>query len=208
MNDTLKKNLAASEEESTQISAARKEVLEPLVAYILDLQQSNEMVKLNFICTHNSRRSHIAQLLAAAASLQADLENIECYSGGTEVTQIHPNAKLALETFGFHFSGEELGENPHYLINLGEANMIEIFSKRYDDDTNPATGFAAVMVCSAASEACPFVPGAGKRFSITYEDPKEFDNDANPIDGYMGRIQQIAREMTYVMSQVSSRLNA
>lgn len=208
MNDTLKKNLATSAEESTQISAGRKAVLEPLVEYILNRQQANEAVKLNFICTHNSRRSHIAQLLAAAASLQADLENIECYSGGTEVTQIHPNAKKALESFGFHFAGDGLGDNPHYLIHLGEANMIEIFSKRYDDDTNPPASFAAVMVCSAAEEACPFVAGADKRFSITFEDPKEFDDDANPIDGYLERIQQIAREMVFVMHQVSSRLNA
>lgn len=208
MNETLKTTLEALSNEVGLVSEDRKPVLEPLVEYILSKQRANDPVKLNFICTHNARRSHISQLLAAATSLYADLENIECYSGGTEASQIHPNAKAALEVLGFVFAGEDEGDNPHYLVDLGEANMLEIFSKVYNDDDNPQREFAAVMVCSAAEEACPFAAGAEKRMSVTFEDPKEFDDEEDPIPGYVQRSREIGRELMYVMSQVSFRLEA
>ena len=42
----------------------RKSTLQPLIDYIQAKVVANKVVNLNFICTHNSRRSHLSQLWA------------------------------------------------------------------------------------------------------------------------------------------------
>jgi len=208
MTEKLTSTLATLASKTSSVSMERQAVLEPLVEYVLDRQRANETTRLNFICTHNARRSHISQLMAAASAMANDLENIECYSGGVEVTRIHPNAIGALEELGFEFNGSDDGDNPVFLVDLGEANLIEVFSKKYDDDSNPPSDFAAVMVCSSAEEACPYVEGASKRISVTFEDPKEFDGQDDAVKGYVQGSLEIGAEIYYVMQQVSSRLEA
>ena len=46
------------------VSEERKEVLQPLADYIQTKVNANEEIRLNFICTHNSRRSHLSQIWA------------------------------------------------------------------------------------------------------------------------------------------------
>lgn len=207
MNKKITEYLAEREREVAHISAARRETLKPLVEFILEKQRANESTELTFICTHNARRSQMAQLWCSAAALYCDLEGIECFSGGVAVTQFHPNAISAMENAGFIFNGDDEGDNPRLLTRIGEGVMLELYSKRFDDDQNPGRDFGAVMVCSDAETNCPFVPGAAKRISITYEDPKTHDDDANPVDGYEVRSAQIATEMLYAMKQVSEFLN-
>ena len=188
------------------INEERKTKLMPLVYYILDNQRANDPSELIFVCTHNARRSHMAQLWAAAAALYCDLENIESYSGGVEVTRIHPNALASLERNGFEFSGEDEGENPAFLVQLGDSVMIEVFSKKYDDDTNPQKNFAAILVCSEAAEACPYVEGASLRHPLAYDDPKEFDGTEFADEKYDERSIQIGTELLFVMKTVSEKL--
>ncbi|MEX2595768.1 MAG: protein-tyrosine-phosphatase [Salibacteraceae bacterium] len=206
MKTALKKKLSELSKKVESISSERKQTLQPLIDYITQRQVQNEATRLIFICTHNARRSHMAQVWAVLAAMHADLENIECYSGGTEETRIHPNALTALRESGIDIVGEDEGENPMFILNLGEAQMLELYSKTYDDEHNPQSGFVAVMVCSSAEKNCPFVVGAEKRISITYEDPKFFDDLPDPILGYIERSDQIATEMIYVMRQVSQKL--
>jgi arsenate reductase len=193
-------------ESRLNINASRKPALDAIALYILEKQRSNESVSLNFICTHNARRSHFAQLLAAAAAQYADLENIDCYSGGVEVTRIHPHAVAALNALGFQLNGNGEGDNPVYLVDLGEANLIEVFSKQHDDEHNPQTDFAAITVCSDLEQNCPHIPGASRRFALPFEDPKSFDDGPNPLEGYTQRANEIAAEMLYVMTSVSAKL--
>ena len=206
MKDQLIASLKSFEANISSLSEERKEKLLPLVYYILDNQRDNDPSELIFVCTHNARRSHMAQLWAAAAALYCDLENIETFSGGIEVTRIHPNALASLERSGFEFSGDDDGENPSYLVQLGESIMIEVFSKPYGDDTNPQKNFAAVLVCSEAAEACPNVEGASLRLPISYDDPKEFDGSEKAEEMYDKRSVQIGTEMLYVMKTVSEKL--
>jgi len=44
------------------ISFNRKTVLQPLIDYIQSKVKNNLSINLNFICTHNSRRSQLAQV--------------------------------------------------------------------------------------------------------------------------------------------------
>jgi len=206
MKDQLIASLKSFEANISSLSEERKEKLLPLVYYILDNQRDNDPSELIFVCTHNARRSHMAQLWAAAAALYCDLENIETFSGGTEVTRIHPNALASLERSGFEFSGDDDGKNPSFLVQLGESIMLEVFSKAYGDDTNPQKNFAAVLVCSEAAEACPNVEGASVRLPISYDDPKEFDGSEKAEEMYDKRSVQIGTEMLYVMKTVSEKL--
>ena len=68
---------------TTTISDARKRVIQPLIDYIIEGKKKEEKVKLNFICTHNSRRSHLSQVWAKTMSDYFGVKGIKCYSGGT-----------------------------------------------------------------------------------------------------------------------------
>jgi arsenate reductase len=185
------------------IPAERQAILKPLADYVTSKIQSGEVVRLTFICTHNSRRSHLGQLWAAAAAHYCGVGPVECYSGGTETTACNPRTIAAMERAGIRVVSGTEGENPVYLLHYAEGiEPLIAFSKVYDQAPNPQSGFAAVMTCSHAEENCPFIPGAEKRFSITYEDPKAFDDTPRETAAYDERCRQIATEMLWVFQQV------
>ncbi|MFV8373655.1 low molecular weight phosphatase family protein [Flavobacterium sp. LB2P74] len=185
------------------ISKERKIVLQPLIDYIQNKVNSLQEVRLNLICTHNSRRSHLAQVWAQTAAAHFNIKNVFCYSGGTEATALFPMAAKTLEQSGFKIKTIAAGTNPIYAIKYGEnEHPIIGFSKTYDDDFNPKSEFAAIMTCSQADGGCPFIPGAEKRIPITFEDPKAFDNTPQQAEKYLERSLQIATEMCFIFSQI------
>lgn len=192
--------------EFDKIDANRKLELEELTKYIQNQLNDNRKAKLTFICTHNSRRSHIAQLWALAAAEYYDIKNIESYSGGTEVTAFNSRSVAALKRVGFEIETVKKGDNPVYATKYA-GNKPEIigFSKKYADAANPNADFAAIMVCSDADEACPFVVGASDRIAIPYTDPKKFDNTDKEVFAYDERTRQIAREILYVFSKINAK---
>ncbi|MDC6366147.1 MULTISPECIES: protein-tyrosine-phosphatase [Flavobacteriaceae] len=187
------------------ISTERKESLQPLITYIKDKVLLNQPINLNFICTHNSRRSHLSQVWAQTLANYFGFKNITCYSGGTEATALFPMAAETLQTTGFEISKLSETDNPVYSIKYAEnQHPIIGFSKTYDNDFNPKFGFGAIMTCDSANEACPMVMGAENRFPITYKDPKAFDGTPQQAEKYMERSIQIATELFYVFSQVKT----
>jgi len=179
----------------------RKELLNQFADYISNKLKKGKEVNLIFICTHNSRRSHISQIWAQAAAEYFNITNIECYSGGTEATAFNPRAIEALMKTGFNIGKKDNSDNPIYLVNYSEENEpIECFSKVYSDPYNPQKDFAAVITCSEADENCPTIFGAEARFPIRYEDPKEFDDTEMEKQMYLQRVDQIGREMLFLFS--------
>ncbi len=188
---------------SDNISEERKEVLKPLIDFIQAKAINQEEIRLNLICTHNSRRSHLAQVWAQAAAAHFHIPGVSCYSGGTEATAMFPVVADTLRTSGFKIQTLSTGSNPVYAVKYSEnQHPVIAFSKTYYDDFNPEDGFAAIMTCSQADGGCPFISGAEKRIAITYEDPKEFDNTPQQAEEYYERSRQIAEEMFYVFSQI------
>ncbi|WP_299176759.1 protein-tyrosine-phosphatase [uncultured Chryseobacterium sp.] len=186
------------------ISEERVKVLQPLVDYIQQKVNQNKAVNLNFICTHNSRRSHLSQVWAQVASVYFDIPNVNCYSGGTEETALFPKVAEILENQGFQILKIAETNNPIYAIKFDENEMPIIgFSKKYDNAFNPVAQFGAIMTCSQADEGCPFIPGAEKRMPITYEDPKISDGTLQQTEVYKQRSIQIATEMMYIFSQIT-----
>lgn len=187
-----------------QISTDRKTVLQPFIDYIQNKVDNKLKIRLNLICTHNSRRSHLSQVWAQTAATYYDVKNVTCYSGGTEATALFPMAAETLKDSGFRIKTISEGSNPVYSIKFS-ANEHPIigFSKTYDDDFNPRSEFAAIMTCSQADDGCPFIAGAEKRIPITFEDPKISDGTPQQKEIYLNRSLQIGTEMFYVFSQIN-----
>src|SRR3970040_269041 len=83
------------------ISEERKIVLQPLVDFIQGKANNQQEIRLNLICTHNSRRSHLSQVWAQTAAAHYNVKNVFCYSGGTEATALFPMAAKTLAKQGF-----------------------------------------------------------------------------------------------------------
>jgi arsenate reductase len=185
------------------ISNERKELLNQFAEYILKKTRDGKDVNLTFICTHNSRRSHISQIWAQASAEYYNIPNIKCYSGGTEATAFNPRAVKAMQKAGFEIEKKDDSDNPVYLVYYSEdSDPIKCFSKVYNDPFNPQKEFAAVMTCSDADENCPVVFGAEARFPIRYNDPKEFDGTEMEEAKYDERVGQIGREILFLFNLV------
>lgn len=190
--------------DKASLSEERKSILKPLIDYINSKTAAKQHIQLNFICTHNSRRSHLAQVWALVMAVHFKVPNITCFSGGTEATAVYPMIVQTLEDTGFQISKETSTENPVYHIIYAPAMApMTAFSKKYDEEPNPKSNFAAVMACSQADAGCPFVAGSEKRISIMYEDPKISDGTPQQKETYLERSEQIATEMKYVFSKVN-----
>lgn len=207
MNPThvdLLPGLAATVEKARLLTIPedRMEALQELIVYIQSKLDSGEEINLNFICTHNSRRSQFSQIWAQTA---ADYFGVpaDCYSGGVEVTEFNERAVESIKRSGFRVT-KKGSENPVYFIfHSDEAEPISAFSKLFDDPINKAQRFAAVMTCAHADENCPVIPGTENRIPVRYEDPKKFDGTPEEASRYEERSLQIASEMFYVFSRIN-----
>lgn len=189
--------------DTTSITQDRKQVLKPLINYIRSKENKESEISLNFICTHNSRRSHFSQVWAQAIAKFFKVNNVFCYSGGTEATALYPMVVETLKRSGFIVKATSNDTNPIYSIKYSDnAPPITGFSKTFDSEINPISNFAAILTCSDADENCPFIEGAETRIPITYEDPKSSDGTLEKQRIYMQRSLQIATEMKYVFSEI------
>lgn len=183
----------------------RKQILQQLAAFVKKKQKAGEKAELNFICTHNSRRSHISQIWAQTAAVYYGVNTVHCYSGGTEATAFNLRAVNAMTEVGFNIVKTIESANPHYEIYFSETQKPLIaFSKVYSDSFNPSIGYAAVMTCSHADENCPLVIGAQTRISLPFNDPKDFDNTPQEAEKYHERVLEIGREICYAFYLLKS----
>lgn len=186
----------------------RKEVLGAISADITARLQAGKPAYLTFICTHNSRRSHMSQIWAQTAAYYYGLNNVYAYSGGTEVTACNCRTVTAMRRVGFEINDLTTGDNPIYSVRYAEdREPIRAYSKLYDADSNPKEEFFALMTCSAADKSCPQVKGAIGRYAIHYIDPKLCDDTPTETTAYNERCRQIAQEMFYIMAGVRRELD-
>ena len=196
----IEKYLSERINEFAQIPEERKEQLAGLADFIHQNSQEAAPAELNFICTHNSRRSHLSQIWAQVSAYHFRV-NVKTYSGGTEATAFNPRAVRAMEKCGFRITKTGDEKNPLYLLDFAEGQpSLKCFSKVYSHPANPQKNYCAIMTCSSADEACPVVFGASERLPIRYEDPKAFDDTPREAEMYDERCRQIAREMAYAFS--------
>lgn len=186
------------------ITTERKQQLALLVDFIAKRHVEDSPVRLNFICTHNSRRSQLGQLWAITAAHVYGIKNVSTFSGGTEATAFNPRAVAAIERAGFRVASPG-GDNPAYQVTyIDDYPPVTCFSKCFNDPINPVADFAAVMTCTDADQNCPAILGA-TRISLPYCDPKESDDTAFETACYDERCLQIASEMLWVFRTVSTK---
>jgi hypothetical protein len=192
--------------ELNAVPADRKAVLDEIAGRISVQLEAGKPAYLTFICTHNSRRSHMSQIWAQTAAYYYNLDNVAAYSGGTEVTACNCRTITAMRRVGFEIKDATTGDNLVYLVSYaGDRPPIRAYSKLYNADTNPKRGFIALMTCSSADKSCPVVQGAIARYAIHYADPRLCDDTPTETTAYNERCREIAREMFYLMSEVRRR---
>lgn len=206
LNEPLIVTVKELEKQFNLISEERRKSLQRLADFIHERVVAGKQSSLVFICTHNSRRSHLAQVWAQLASHLYEVPKVQTYSGGTEVTAFNIRALNALKQAGFGVRTLKEGENPLYGVSFARnAPLIQAYSKVYDAKENPKECFAAIMTCSHADEHCPAIPGASLRLAISYQDPKDFDQSPQEREKYRERSEQIGREMLYTFSLVGEK---
>ena len=206
MNDLKLKEILS---QSPSISSERRLILDEVINALNALAKTHKHLNLNFICTHNSRRSQLAQVWAHAIAQHLEIP-VKAFSGGVEVTAFNPRAVSALMDQGFTIhplkdnnpNKTESDNTVYRVFSAPEDAGISCFSKLYDDPTNPQKGFIAMMTCDHADENCPFIPGALARLSLRYEDPKAFDDTPLEALKYRERSLEIAGELHYIMSRL------
>lgn len=193
-------------EEEARIPESRIAILDSLTEHIRRESKSGQSVRLNFICTHNSRRSQMAQIWAHTAATACQIPRIETGSGGMEATAFHPHAIRAMRTLGFRiasFDQQPDSSNPRYEVVIGTGlPPLVCYSKRFEESFPSGTPFAAVMTCSDADQNCPLVPGAQTRIPLTYEDPKHSDGSGREQTAYLKTAIEIGRELVRVFRRV------
>lgn len=202
----LQQYLLARIEEFPSIPSDRKADLTKVAEYVRGCIDKSLTARLTFICTHNSRRSHLSQIWAQVAAEYYQISNVETFSGGTEATAFNPRAVAAMQRSGLKITTNNTHDsNPHYEVRTHDGAKAQIcFSKVYDSSPNPTTNYCAIMTCSQADEACPLVMGCDMRIPIRYEDPKIADDTDREVRLYDERSRQICREMLFMMSAIES----
>jgi arsenate reductase len=184
------------------ISDERKTLLLKISDAIAKEHILNKEVNLNFICTHNSRRSQLGQVWGFYAAHYFKL-NINAFSGGTEVTAFYKNTVKTLQKVGFEFQLIDFShQNPTYHISFkGTKKAVLGFSKFYSDAINKEP-FMAITTCNNADINCPFIPTASHRFHLPFVDPKHTDGSDIQEETYLQTSQQIAGEIYFIFSEV------
>ena len=185
-----------------QLDAHRKNILFKIAETVAEEYVRNKVVNLNFICTHNSRRSQLGQVWAFYAAHYFKL-NIHAFSGGTEVTAFYRGTVKTLQSVGFDFKVVDFShQNPKYLISFnGSTDSIIGFSKRFDNETNKEP-FIAITTCNNADANCPFIPTALDRFHLPFVDPKFSDGTSEQAEAYLITNEQIAAEISFIFNEV------
>ncbi|MFA6151682.1 MAG: protein-tyrosine-phosphatase [Chitinophagaceae bacterium] len=204
MNSKVKEKILALTKQFDAISKERRAVLDTLRSAIAESIEKNQTANLLYVCTHNSRRSHFGQVAGTLAAAYFGFDTVHCFSAGTEITAMNSNAVNALVDFGFSVLSNDDGDNPVYTFKTDAVPQIQCFSKRFDDASIPKGNVIAIMTCTDAEQNCPFIPGAVRRISLPYNDPKQSDGSGKEQEVYAERFEQILTEALYVFSGIKN----
>lgn len=202
-----------------QTDTRHRDAVAEFAAWIAANDAPGKPLHVIAVCTGNSRRSLLTSTMGNIAAACCGLD-VRFHSGGTIPSAFNPRTIKTLQEIGVEVeaTGEEAprGEpgtaNPVYRVRWGRTDAssppmeMREFSKRYDDAANPQQGFAALMVCGEADEACPVVSGAALRVSMPFPDPKIHDGTEFEAAGYRERRDEIGRLMLGALQQARQRL--
>lgn len=205
MNEQIVLLIQILQKEKDLISEKRRGELTSVAKEIRRLRLCEGVSDVIFVCTHNSRRSQLAELWLRTLGQYFEIKNVNAFSGGTEVTSFNYRMVAALQRAGFTLHSEDTSvSNPVYKLIQDSEDAHVMFSKKYDDPFNPLKNFIAIMVCSEADAACPVIPGAFSRIALPYVDPKNADDTELEVSTYDEKVREIGRELIYVASLIKN----
>jgi arsenate reductase len=145
---------------SLPISADRLRLLHSIATEITTLLQANKKVNLQFVCTHNSRRSQFSQIWAHAFCHYFNLHTVHCFSAGTEATALFAKVAETLACQGMQVSKLTSDNNPFYLIKpFEDSQPLFCFSK---------TLFLPEISLFCSFRSTPYIMDFVKPFMIYY----------------------------------------
>jgi protein-tyrosine phosphatase/arsenate reductase len=205
MNAKISEFILGCLPEVAAIPDHRKHILITVASFVKEKIKAGESLNILYVCTHNSRRSHLGQIWGKTAADYFGIKNVNTFSAGTEVTAFNPNAINAIKTIGFEVESDGALANPHYQVFYDSlAAPIRCFSKTYHDESIPTQNVIAIMTCTEADGNCPIIPGTDLRIALPYEDPKKFDGSSLQDQAYLERARQIAIENLFLFSHVQA----
>lgn len=184
----------------------RPKTLQRLVDYLTLRLKAGQAAQVLVVCTHNARRSQIAQYWLAVGAAYFGLETLFVYSGGTEVTAVHPHTAAALQRMGLSVVPTDVSlNNPPYQVRWNDTmQALPAYSKHYKDALLLEQDFVALLVCD--TEACPHIPGAVDHIALPYEDPSIWDHSPEQMHYYDQTVRSIGMELLWVLQQTTQNL--
>jgi len=117
------------------------------------VQQTQQKLRVLFLCTGNSCRSQMAE--GWTRRLKSDV--IEPYSAGIETHGLNPNAVKVMAEAGVDISGQR--------------------SKHVKDLPDIEFDYV-ITLCDHAAEHCPFFPGKARILHFGFDDPPKLAQNA------------------------------
>ena len=183
----------------------RHQILKNVAAAVTESIEQFGEARLNFICTHNSRRSQFTQVWGHVLAHQYGLP-VRSYSGGVEVTACNERTIESLIRLGMQVVAKGEG-NPQYRVVFEGSPEAVLFSKVFDDAENPTERVIAILTCAHADENCPFIPSAWMRLPLRYEDPKRYDDTERESSAYDETRDLIREELDHIFSMVKKSIS-
>ncbi|MDF1697875.1 MAG: hypothetical protein P1U56_18650 [Saprospiraceae bacterium] len=206
MNTHVNALIDQMKSEVGMIETERQSELSDVSALIASMLKDNQNVNIIVVCTHNSRRSQLGEAWINILSNYFGLSSIKAFSGGMETTAFNERMVSAMKSLNIPVKLVEDGQNPRYIIeDIGKDGHL-MFSKVYDDELNPQSGYIALMVCDHADENCPVVIGMKHRIPLRYKDPKAFDGTELEEKAYKDKVKEVGREMVFLFQEIMSNL--
>lgn len=199
-----------------RIDELHRETGTKLSKWIADKYKADGQLHLTVVCTGNSRRSMMGASMGNLAAAYYGMPKIQFHSGGTAPSAFNQRTVKTLREIGFKIDptgreaerGNAKTPNPIYRVAWGDGLEILEFSKHYADDSNPHSGFAALMVCNEADSECPNVKGSALRLSLPYLDPKIYDDGRFEEAKYAEGRDDLGRFMLSTMAQAFRELES
>jgi len=197
------------------IESSHLDEMDQLSNWIVENWRHDGTLQVLTTCTGNSRRSILSAAMGNMAAAYYGFDNIRFHSGGTIPSAFNKRTIATLQEIGFQINptGEEAlrwdskTSNPIYSVVWGKDLEATEFSKTYKDKSNPKSGFAAILVCNEADAECPIVPGASLRLSMTFVDPKLYDDGVFEKRKYAERRDDIGRTFLAAMAHARRKLH-
>lgn len=204
--------LARLQQRVDAIDPARKQRLREVSRFVGAARRDGDRAHLLSVCTHNSGRSILSEVWWTAAAAWYGLQaTVVAHSGGTQATAVNPMILHSLVRAGFGVvqpdlaAAESTADNPVYVVDVaGGLDPCRLWSKRFDAVELPEGHFAAILNCSEADAACPFVPGSALRVALPYADPRDADDSEEARERYDARCDQVGTECLFAMAAAAT----